>query len=167
MPSFKRFTLSALLVATLAAGTAVSAASLPDLLRAPQGVGTLPVFQPGALLYPVQIDQQALAQLPERGEANLQLPGLSSYRVVIDHVMVHDDGAKTWSGHLKGFKERFPIVLHVGNGGAVGELATPRGYFRLGHVNGKVWLMAAPAVAKDMPQLLSANPRGRAAIIRR
>ena len=44
---------------------------------------------------------------------------------------MHENGDRSWSGHLEGFGTRFPVVYTQGDSATFGTIATPIGLYSL------------------------------------
>lgn len=112
----------------------------------------------------VQLDQHP-AQLPAVGE-QIQLPMLNGQSVVanVQSSTTNPNGDYTWSGHLQGYGNDYPVVMTYGEHSIFATITTPEGSYTMESIDGLGWLYKNPAEielsnpgAKDFLDVNEAN----------
>jgi hypothetical protein len=83
---------------------------------------------------------------PSEGE-QLVLPMLNGKRVKVNvlSTSIEDNGDKTWSGHVDGYGNEYPVVMTYGEGTTFATITTPEGSYSMESVKGVGWLYKNPA----------------------
>jgi hypothetical protein len=101
---------------------------------------------PEIIIYePVEIEHQDL--YPQPGERlALPLPKADTVIVKIESSEIHSNGDYTWSGHLQGYGNDYPVVTTYGKQSTFSTITTPQGSYTLEVVNGQGWIYKNPSV---------------------
>lgn len=93
----------------------------------------------------VQLEQNP-AQFPAVGERIL-LPMLNGKSVVatVESSTKNPNGDYSWSGHLEGYGNDYPVVMTYGEHSIFATITTPEGSYTMESVNGLGWLYKNPA----------------------
>jgi hypothetical protein len=93
----------------------------------------------------VQLEQHP-AQFPGVGE-QIQLPMLNGQSVVanVQSTTTNPNGDFTWSGHLQGYGDDYPVVMTYGEHSIFATITTPEGSYTMESLDGLGWLYKNPA----------------------
>ncbi|RYZ80629.1 MAG: hypothetical protein EOO68_37065 [Moraxellaceae bacterium] len=93
----------------------------------------------------VQIEQHP-AQFPAIGDT-MQLPMLSGQSLIanVQSTTINPNGDYTWSGHLQGYGDDYPVVMTYGEHSIFATITTPEGSYTMESVDGLGWLYKNPA----------------------
>jgi hypothetical protein len=86
------------------------------------------------------------AVLPVVGD-QISFPMFSGNSVVVDvqSVKTYQDGGFSWSGHLQGFGDDYPVVVTYGERSAFATITTPEGSYTMESTDGLGWLYKNPS----------------------
>jgi len=79
----------------------------------------------------LRLDLEAIRAIDVGSLVSIELPGGEHYQALVQEVLVHENGDRSWSGHLEGFGTRFPVVYTQGDSATFGTIATPIGLYSL------------------------------------
>ncbi|MBI5434634.1 MAG: hypothetical protein HZA52_17515 [Planctomycetes bacterium] len=79
----------------------------------------------------VRVVREALAELALGSLVPIELPGGRRYLARVEDLIAHDNGDRSWSGHLEGYGRLFPVIYTQGDVATFGTLATPVGLYAL------------------------------------
>lgn len=79
----------------------------------------------------VRIDREAIQSLEVGSLVALELPDGQHLLARVQDLVLHENGDRSWSGHLDGFGTRYPVVYTQGEIATFGTIATPTGLFAL------------------------------------
>lgn len=93
----------------------------------------------------VQLEQHP-AQFPAVGE-QVQLPMLNgqSLMAIVQSTTSNPNGDYTWSGHLQGHGDDYPVVMTYGEHSIFATITTPDGSYTMESLDGLGWLYKNPA----------------------
>nr|WP_324257778.1 hypothetical protein [Cellvibrio fontiphilus] len=105
---------------------------------------SLPLPEGISIYEPVTLDTQA--PLPQPGERlTLPLPDGDSIQVTVAKSTRLENGDYSWSGHLEGDSNEYPVVMTYGTGLAFATITTPKGAYSLEAREGSGWVYKNPA----------------------
>lgn len=130
--------LSRLFVAVVAACTLSAAQAAPVSAPADSLFSSAKQMSSSSYLAQVNLNMASLQAAKPGQVFQISLPGVGSFQLVHDGVMVRADG-KQWLGHLKDGVQ-YSVVLLQTEQGMTGDIRTPQGAFRLGYANGSQWI---------------------------
>lgn len=79
----------------------------------------------------VRIDREAIQSLEIGSLVAIELPDGQHVLARVQDLVLHDNGDRSWSGHLDGYGTRYPVVYTQGELATFGTIATPNGLFAL------------------------------------
>ena len=79
----------------------------------------------------VRLDLETIRAIDVGSLVSIELPGGEHYQALVQEVLVHENGDRSWSGHIEGFGTRFPVVYTQGDSATFGTIATPSGLYSL------------------------------------
>ncbi len=79
----------------------------------------------------VRVVREALSELAPGSLVPIELPGGRRYLARVEDLTAHDNGDRSWSGHLEGYGQLFPVIYTQGDVATFGTLATPVGLYAL------------------------------------
>ncbi len=84
--------------------------------------------------------------LPVVGD-QISFPMFSGSSVVVDvqSIKTYPDGGFSWSGHLQGFGNDYPVVVTYGERSAFATITTPEGSYTMESTDGLGWLYKNPS----------------------
>lgn len=93
----------------------------------------------------VQLEQHP-AQFPAVGE-QIQLPMLNGKSLVanVQSTTTNPNGDYTWSGHLQGYGDDYPVIMTYGEHSIFATITTPEGSYTMESIDGLGWLYKNPA----------------------
>lgn len=86
------------------------------------------------------------ATTPQAGET-VSLPMLHGQKILVDvqATTVNPNGDKSWSGHLQGYGEDYPIIMTYGEHAIFATITTPEGSYTMESTDGIGWLYKNPS----------------------
>lgn len=84
----------------------------------------------------VRLDTTVIGELHVGSRVPVELPGDGHYFALVQSLNVHDNGDRSWSGHLEGYELRYPVVCTQGDVAAFVTIASPQGLFELETIDG-------------------------------
>ena len=93
----------------------------------------------------VELEQHP-ATFPAVGE-QIQLPMLNGQKVIanVQSITTSPNGDYTWSGHLEGYGDDYPVVMTYGEHSIFATITTPEGSYTMESLDGLGWLYKNPA----------------------
>lgn len=93
----------------------------------------------------IEINQHP-TQTPQVGET-VSLPMLNGKKILVDvqTTSLNPNGDKSWSGHLQGYGEDYPIVMTYGQNLIFATITTPEGSYTMESADGVGWLYKNPS----------------------
>jgi len=90
--------------------------------------------------------EQVPATLPIAGQQVI-LPMLNGQKVIanVQSVVTNPNGDYTWSGHLQGYGDDYPVVMTYGEHSIFATITTPEGSYTMESLDGLGWLYKNPA----------------------
>ncbi len=90
--------------------------------------------------------EQIPATLPIEGQ-QIVLPMLNGQKVIanVQSVVTNPNGDYTWSGHVQGYGDDYPVVMTYGNRSIFATITTPEGSYTMEALDGLGWLYKNPA----------------------
>ncbi|RYY76498.1 MAG: hypothetical protein EOO52_03045 [Gammaproteobacteria bacterium] len=84
--------------------------------------------------------------LPVEGQ-QIALPMLNGQTIIanVQSVVTNPNGDYTWSGHLQGYGDDYPIVMTYGERSIFATITTPEGSYTMESLDGLGWLYKNPA----------------------
>ena len=79
----------------------------------------------------VRIDREALSSVDLGARIVFELPDGTRHVALVERLVVHDNGDRTWSGHLAGSGIEHPVVYTQGELWTFATLVTPQGLYAL------------------------------------
>lgn len=118
-----------------AAGAETPAPSIPlsEKITAYEAIQVNP--RPDA--YPTTGDQVVLPML-----------GGQKITVNVESMTTHPNGDYSWSGHIQGYGDDYPVSMTYGERATFATITTPQGAYSMESVNGSGWLYKNPAMVE-------------------
>lgn len=93
----------------------------------------------------IEINQHPEA-IPQVGET-VSLPMLNGKKILVDvqATTLNPNGDKSWSGHLQGYGEDYPIIMTYGAHAIFAMITTPEGSYTMESSDGVGWLYKNPS----------------------
>ena len=93
----------------------------------------------------IEINQHP-ATTPQVGET-VSLPMLNGKKILVDvqTANLNPNGDKSWSGHLQGYGEDYPIIMTYGEHAIFATITTPEGSYTMESTDGVGWLYKNPS----------------------
>ncbi len=85
----------------------------------------------------------ALVGIGERVE--FLLPGGERVQAVVEQVQLHQNGDESWTGHLQGHGDQYPVAVTTGANSAFATITTPNGSYSMEAVRGAGWVYKNPS----------------------
>lgn len=79
----------------------------------------------------VQLERAAIAAVAVGDRIEIALPNGHSFAALVAGTVVHDNGDRSWSGHLDGYGLRYPVIYTQGDVATFGTITSPDGLFTL------------------------------------
>ncbi len=79
----------------------------------------------------VRIDREALSSVDVGARIVFELPDGTRHVALVEQLVVHDNGDRTWTGHLAGSGLDHPVIYTQGEPWTFATLATPQGLYAL------------------------------------
>ncbi|MCY3000983.1 MAG: hypothetical protein NTV21_04190 [Planctomycetota bacterium] len=79
----------------------------------------------------VRIDREALSAVEVGARIVFELPDGTRHVALVERLVAHDNGDRTWSGHLAGSGLDHPVVYTQGEPWTFATLVTPQGLYAL------------------------------------
>lgn len=79
----------------------------------------------------VRIEREALASVDVGARIVFELPDGTRHVALVEQLVVHDNGDRTWTGHLAGSGLDHPVIYTQGEPWTFATLATPQGLYAL------------------------------------
>ncbi|MBL4868912.1 MAG: hypothetical protein JKY67_21310 [Pseudomonadales bacterium] len=98
----------------------------------------------------IQFDNEKVKGVNKGDKFKLMLPGGSEFVVSVEQSKVYPNGGRSWSGHLEGHQDQYPVVFtfspsNNGNKTSFATITTPNGSYSMESVNGNGWVYQNPA----------------------
>jgi hypothetical protein len=94
---------------------------------------------------PVGFDVEGMLAMRPGDVADFALPNGKQYDVVLDRIDSHDNGDRSWIGHLASGTRDDLVIFTLGGNGTYGSLTVPEGNWRVMPGGGHDWLFDADA----------------------
>ncbi len=115
--------------------------------RAPDAYDPAPGFQLSPQVSEFEAitfdNSSALVGIGERVE--FHLPGGERVQAVVEQVQMHHNGDESWSGHLQGYGDQYPVAVTTGVNSAFATITTPNGSYSMEAVRGAGWVYKNPS----------------------
>jgi hypothetical protein len=100
----------------------------------------------GVVLY-TPVSLPSALNIPPLAGTTINLPLLDGEMLAanVESVTTHENGDVSWSGHLDGFGDSYPVVMTYGEHLVVATITTPAGSYTLESVDGLGWLYKNPS----------------------
>jgi hypothetical protein len=87
--------------------------------------------------YPTTGDQVVLSML-----------GGQKITVNVESMTTHPNGDYSWSGHVQGYGDDYPVAMTYGERATFATITTPQGAYSMESVNGSGWVYKNPAIVE-------------------
>jgi hypothetical protein len=79
----------------------------------------------------VHVDRDALAQIDVDSRVTIELPNGRTYVARVERIEAHDNGDRSWTGHLDEYGLTFPVAYTQGDPWVFATITSPEGLFAL------------------------------------
>jgi len=97
---------------------------------------------------PISFHRESVEQVSVGTQVQFSLPEGEQFSATVEKVQVSGSGSRSWSGHLDGFGNSYPVIFTSGNNTGFATITTPNGSYTLESVNGSGWIYKNPTVGE-------------------